>query len=243
MGRADSRSRNPSQESSSSRREHRKSRETGTINTWNKDKQFGFVSCNSRNRPDLFVHAEYIENVDQRYRAKNQGLRRGDKIAFDIQEPRPASGRKSAEAVSVEVVELVKRSPTRSGSPDRRKDAPRPLSSAMETRAGDWDCPQCGDHQFARNSECRRCRAPKPLDGGCGGGVRNRGGQNYTRSEHCYRRRPSRPRNSSRSRSCRRRSHRGGNDIRSRPRSPSFRRSRRSRSRRSRSDSDSESRS
>lgn len=27
---------------------------------------------------------------------------------------------------------------------------------------GDWDCPQCGDHQFARNRECRKCGAPNP---------------------------------------------------------------------------------
>eukprot|EP00927_Polykrikos_kofoidii_P082784 TRINITY_DN8325_c0_g1_i1.p1 TRINITY_DN8325_c0_g1~~TRINITY_DN8325_c0_g1_i1.p1 ORF type:complete len:584 (+),score=60.77 TRINITY_DN8325_c0_g1_i1:71-1822(+) len=27
---------------------------------------------------------------------------------------------------------------------------------------GDWECPGCGDHQFARNTQCRRCAEPKP---------------------------------------------------------------------------------
>lgn len=27
---------------------------------------------------------------------------------------------------------------------------------------GDWNCAQCGDHQFARNRECRKCGAPNP---------------------------------------------------------------------------------
>mmetsp|Transcript_87481 Transcript_87481/g.270867 ORF Transcript_87481/g.270867 Transcript_87481/m.270867 type:complete len:208 (+) Transcript_87481:47-670(+) len=189
MGRGSSRSRSGSGSSSGGRG---RPRETGTINTWNKDKQFGFVSCNSRNRPDLFVHAEYIENVDQRYKAKNKGLRRGDRIAFDIQEPRPASGKKSAEAVNVELLEMVKRSPTRSGSPDRRRDAPRP-QPAMEIRAGDWDCPQCGDHQFARNTECRRCKAPKPLNGGHDARRGGGGGGNRSRSRSRRRRRRRRP--------------------------------------------------
>jgi len=38
---------------------------------------------------------------------------------------------------------------------------------------GDWNCPDCGDHQFARNTECRLCGAGKP---GGGGGARRGGG-------------------------------------------------------------------
>eukprot|EP00405_Crypthecodinium_cohnii_P006842 CAMPEP_0194782142 /NCGR_PEP_ID=MMETSP0323_2-20130528/78207_1 /TAXON_ID=2866 ORGANISM="Crypthecodinium cohnii, Strain Seligo" /NCGR_SAMPLE_ID=MMETSP0323_2 /ASSEMBLY_ACC=CAM_ASM_000346 /LENGTH=69 /DNA_ID=CAMNT_0039720881 /DNA_START=67 /DNA_END=272 /DNA_ORIENTATION=+ len=69
MSRSDSRGRSGS-------RQKKKSgggRETGTINTWNVDKQFGFVSCTSSNRADLFLHAEYFENPDQRNKAKNRG--------------------------------------------------------------------------------------------------------------------------------------------------------------------------
>mmetsp|Transcript_129326 Transcript_129326/g.314201 ORF Transcript_129326/g.314201 Transcript_129326/m.314201 type:complete len:99 (-) Transcript_129326:152-448(-) len=28
---------------------------------------------------------------------------------------------------------------------------------------GDWTCAQCGDHQFSKNTSCRRCGAEKPL--------------------------------------------------------------------------------
>merc|ERR1719486_1425170 len=27
---------------------------------------------------------------------------------------------------------------------------------------GDWMCPGCGDHQFAKNQQCRKCGAPRP---------------------------------------------------------------------------------
>mmetsp|Transcript_86270 Transcript_86270/g.180501 ORF Transcript_86270/g.180501 Transcript_86270/m.180501 type:complete len:414 (+) Transcript_86270:450-1691(+) len=35
-------------------------------------------------------------------------------------------------------------------------------------KPGDWTCPACGDHQFARNEVCRKCGA-KPPAGGSGG--------------------------------------------------------------------------
>lgn len=31
---------------------------------------------------------------------------------------------------------------------------------------GDWNCPNCGDHQFAKNATCRQCGAPNPNGGG-----------------------------------------------------------------------------
>lgn len=34
-----------------------------------------------------------------------------------------------------------------------------------QTMAGDWLCPGCGDHQFARNETCKQCQTPKPADG------------------------------------------------------------------------------
>ena len=36
-------------------------------------------------------------------------------------------------------------------------------------KAGDWFCPKCDDHQFARNVVCRRCKTAKPLGAGKGG--------------------------------------------------------------------------
>merc|ERR1719162_1266893 len=32
-------------------------------------------------------------------------------------------------------------------------------------KAGDWICPGCGDHQYARNDECRKCSTSKPTEG------------------------------------------------------------------------------
>jgi inhibitor of KinA sporulation pathway (predicted exonuclease)/predicted RNA-binding Zn-ribbon protein involved in translation (DUF1610 family) len=38
------------------------------------------------------------------------------------------------------------------------------FSAPRQMREGDWNCPQCGDHQFARNTHCRKCQAPRPHD-------------------------------------------------------------------------------
>jgi len=32
----------------------------------------------------------------------------------------------------------------------------------QKTLAGDWNCPSCNDHQFAKNAECRKCGTPNP---------------------------------------------------------------------------------
>merc|ERR1712187_370890 len=34
--------------------------------------------------------------------------------------------------------------------------------NAIPFAAGDWECPGCGDHQFAKNQVCRKCSYPKP---------------------------------------------------------------------------------
>jgi len=61
-------------------------RETGMVKSWIFEKQFGFVSSSSKNRPDLFLHVDNIKSLDQRERAKAQGLRCGDRVAFHIRE-------------------------------------------------------------------------------------------------------------------------------------------------------------
>jgi len=35
-------------------------------------------------------------------------------------------------------------------------------SGGLEMRPGDWICPKCNDHVFAKNSACRRCNTPNP---------------------------------------------------------------------------------
>ncbi|CAE8604114.1 unnamed protein product [Polarella glacialis] len=103
-------------------------------------------------------------------------MRRGDRLSFVIEEPR--SGKKSAQATNVEILDLVdrSRSPSRRRSRSRsrkggrsppprsrsRRSPPRRPSgppAEKERRPGDWDCPKCGDLQFARNPECRKCGA------------------------------------------------------------------------------------
>lgn len=37
---------------------------------------------------------------------------------------------------------------------------------ANEMRAGDWLCPNCEDHQFAKNTHCRKCNTVKPGEEG-----------------------------------------------------------------------------
>mmetsp|Transcript_85396 Transcript_85396/g.134832 ORF Transcript_85396/g.134832 Transcript_85396/m.134832 type:complete len:476 (+) Transcript_85396:67-1494(+) len=58
------------------------------------------------------------------------------------------------------------------GSLDGARDKTAVLISRMAKAKGggkgrqvDWFCNQCGDLQFARNSVCRNCGAPKPTDG------------------------------------------------------------------------------
>mmetsp|Transcript_67323 Transcript_67323/g.108429 ORF Transcript_67323/g.108429 Transcript_67323/m.108429 type:complete len:127 (-) Transcript_67323:35-415(-) len=121
MGRPASQSRSPSRRKSRSRSRGRgPRREKGTINTWNFDKQFGFVSCDN-GRQDLFTHSEYILDSKVRYEVKQKGMRRGDRIAFEIEEPQ--GGKKSQQAINVEVLDMK-----RSRSPSRRRSRSRSRS-------------------------------------------------------------------------------------------------------------------
>merc|ERR1711974_402480 len=36
-------------------------------------------------------------------------------------------------------------------------------SYVMSLKEGDWACPGCYDHQFAKNTACRKCATPNPL--------------------------------------------------------------------------------
>ncbi|CAE7029564.1 unnamed protein product [Symbiodinium sp. CCMP2456] len=137
-------------------------REKGTINTWNNDRQFGFVSCDS-GRQDLFTHAEYITDTNARYDAKTRGLRRGDRISFEVEEPQ--GNKKSQQAVNVEILELMKRS----RSPSRRRSrSPRRSRSGGGGRGGGGrggggggrppsrPMQRAGDRDFARRDDSRR---------------------------------------------------------------------------------------
>merc|ERR1719293_276852 len=75
-------------------------RERGVVNTWNVEKQVGFVSVTS-GKPDAFLHSENIKDRDLRDEVKQSGLKRGDKIRFDL-EP-PETGRGKMVAVNIEL--------------------------------------------------------------------------------------------------------------------------------------------
>lgn len=58
----------------------------------------------------------------------------------------------------------------RPGKPFEKCDHPAHSSGkskgkggAADLRPGDWLCPTCGDHVFAKNAECRRCHTQKPV--------------------------------------------------------------------------------
>eukprot|EP00438_Fugacium_kawagutii_P007975 Skav221220 [mRNA] locus=scaffold2467:242780:249741:- [translate_table: standard] len=53
----------------------RKPQETGTVNSWNVQRQFGFASCDN-SRQDVFVHAEAFKDMEVRDRVKKTGLQR-----------------------------------------------------------------------------------------------------------------------------------------------------------------------
>eukprot|EP00930_Biecheleria_cincta_P026124 TRINITY_DN1846_c0_g1_i6.p1 TRINITY_DN1846_c0_g1~~TRINITY_DN1846_c0_g1_i6.p1 ORF type:complete len:327 (-),score=68.76 TRINITY_DN1846_c0_g1_i6:100-1080(-) len=47
---------------------------------------------------------------------------------------------------------------------------------AQQSMPGDWNCPACGDLQFARNVVCRKCGSPKDGAGGAGAAAGGGGG-------------------------------------------------------------------
>merc|ERR1719343_1415123 len=38
--------------------------------------------------------------------------------------------------------------------------------AVAKLKPGDWVCPNCSDHQFAKNEACRKCGTPKPEGAG-----------------------------------------------------------------------------
>eukprot|EP00419_Tripos_fusus_P028834 CAMPEP_0172719642 /NCGR_PEP_ID=MMETSP1074-20121228/75624_1 /TAXON_ID=2916 /ORGANISM="Ceratium fusus, Strain PA161109" /LENGTH=183 /DNA_ID=CAMNT_0013545021 /DNA_START=175 /DNA_END=725 /DNA_ORIENTATION=+ len=75
-------------------------RERGVVNTWNGEKQFGFVSV-TNGKADAFLHSENVRDRDLRDEVKKKGFKRGDKIRFDL-EP-PETGRGKMVAVNIEL--------------------------------------------------------------------------------------------------------------------------------------------
>lgn len=66
--------------------------------------------------------------------------------------------------------------PKPSGAGLNEESGPTALVSSNHQKMmpGDWLCYKCGDLQFARNSKCRQCGAPKPESAGGRDGSRSR---------------------------------------------------------------------
>uniref|UniRef100_A0A7S1AIN6 CSD domain-containing protein n=1 Tax=Noctiluca scintillans TaxID=2966 RepID=A0A7S1AIN6_NOCSC len=108
-------------------------KDKGVVNTWNTDKQFGFVSCDNA-REDLFLHAENVPNMKLREEIKTRGFSRGDRIRFDI-EP-PVTGRGKMVAMNVEMDKGQGRSASRGGrSRSRRRSDDRNRSRRSRGRS------------------------------------------------------------------------------------------------------------
>lgn len=50
--------------------------------------------------------------------------------------------------------------------PPRATPPPASFKGGKGMRPGDWNCPRCGDHVFAKNDSCRRCGSGKPDEDG-----------------------------------------------------------------------------
>mmetsp|Transcript_21255 Transcript_21255/g.35449 ORF Transcript_21255/g.35449 Transcript_21255/m.35449 type:complete len:131 (-) Transcript_21255:31-423(-) len=110
----------------------RKPQETGTVNSWNVQRQFGFASCDS-SRQDVFVHAEAFKDMEVRDRVKKSGLQRGDHVRFDVKD----TGRgKKPEAKNVELDEQG-RSGERQGGSRRSRSRGRSDSRRSRRRRSD----------------------------------------------------------------------------------------------------------
>ena len=112
-------------------------RATGTIKTWDVQKQFGFVLCGNE---ELFPHVARMTNADETESVQAYGLAEGDRVEFEIEEPQ--RGRKGRQAINVSVLE------SSASFRSQRIWTPKP---------GDWHCLDCGFTIFERNEKCAKC--------------------------------------------------------------------------------------
>eukprot|EP00927_Polykrikos_kofoidii_P058743 TRINITY_DN53473_c0_g1_i1.p1 TRINITY_DN53473_c0_g1~~TRINITY_DN53473_c0_g1_i1.p1 ORF type:complete len:151 (+),score=15.37 TRINITY_DN53473_c0_g1_i1:149-601(+) len=139
-------------------------KERGVVNTWNVEKQFGFVSINS-GKPDAFLHSENIRDRDLRDEVKVKGMRRGDKIRFDLETPE--TGRGKMVAVNIELEDGGYRgrgggrgrsSPSRSRSHRRRSPSPRRRRSPSLRRRNSRRRGRSGSRSQSRSRSLNRRR-------------------------------------------------------------------------------------
>jgi len=133
---------------------------TGMVKSYNK-KGFGFIMVFGHNSPDIFYTRE---NVSQRLMHPDMP---GEQVTFELFRERG---------------KLVARNIRPLGD-DNSKGACKGMINARadfhQSRLdeGQWKCPFCQEQNFARRTECFRCRAPKsqgpPASGGFSDGPGN----------------------------------------------------------------------
>eukprot|EP01062_Namystynia_karyoxenos_P018119 TRINITY_DN16730_c0_g1_i1.p2 TRINITY_DN16730_c0_g1~~TRINITY_DN16730_c0_g1_i1.p2 ORF type:complete len:271 (+),score=58.39 TRINITY_DN16730_c0_g1_i1:86-898(+) len=74
--------------------------------------------------------------------------------------PRPAELQRIATALEGTWDQQAVNGPQESWSGQKRWGK---VVDPADMRPGDWICPQCGDHQYARNSICRVCNTARPV--------------------------------------------------------------------------------
>lgn len=119
---------------------------TGMVKSYNK-KGFGFIMVFGHNAPDVFYTRE---NVSQRLMHPDMP---GEQVTFEIFRERG---------------KLVARNIRPIGD-STSKGAVKGMVGAREEinksrlDEGQWRCPYCNEHNFARRLECFKCKVPKPL--------------------------------------------------------------------------------
>ena len=112
-------------------------RATGTIKTWNVQKQFGFVLCGNE---ELFLHVARMTKPDETESVQTYGHAEGDRVKFEIEERQ--RGCKGRQAIKVSVLE------SSASFRGQRIWTPKPA---------DWHCTDCGFTNSERNEKCAKC--------------------------------------------------------------------------------------
>jgi hypothetical protein len=83
--------------------------------------------------------------------------RKGDSCIFSHD-----TGQKAFQTLQIESA-LIASTAYKKGKAKGQKGA-KGTGKGPQWREGDWSCPSCSDHQFASNTQCRKCGARKPAE-------------------------------------------------------------------------------
>jgi len=149
----------------------------GKIVRWNRSRGFGFIEPLDGG-DDIFCHTSDVRGGDDAKLDDGDEVdydekwddRKGKYRATNVEGPEGGGRGRSRSPRRSRSRGRGGRSPPRYGGRDRSRSRGRGGGSFQEFRAGDWDCPKCGFHNFARNERCKDCGEDRPRGGGGGGG-------------------------------------------------------------------------